>query len=168
MSSDSDSECDYNNGEYINQVSSCCYIYKNKQLDDDYYISITNYSVYYTEDIDVLISNYYICDNKKDDINIFASVIWEDIDYKDNNYDPYDYDPDPIAILYRDDWETKKVDKYLYLINKLGKEFYEPTTYYKHFNPDLPKIALSKFTDKKYAHIEKEFRNIMLEFNKEK
>lgn len=165
--SDSNSDSnDYNNGEYISQETSCCYIYKNKKLNDDYYISITNYGVEQTDEITIIISNYFICDNNnKSDINIFATVIWEDIKYINNNYNPFSYDPDPIALLYRDDWDSNKVNKYLQIINKLSNKFFSPTTEYKHFNPNLPKIPLSKLTDEKCRHITEAFKEIMDSFN---
>ncbi len=145
----------------IVQTGSSCYTYSDSDNKIDFSISVLNYITERPEDeIPLIISNYFMCDEITDEYHIFATVVWEEIKYENNNYNPYDYDPDPVALLYRDDWSQEKIDKYLLIINGLCNKFYEPSTYYKHFNPNLPKIPLSKFTDEKNIHIANTFRNL--------
>jgi hypothetical protein len=148
------------------EYSSTSYCYCNENDADDVddvdvstiEISIVNYLVVNPDGIEIIISNYYIYD---EDIYAFATIVWEDIEYKNDNYDPYDYDPDPKMLVYRDDLNEETTNKYITLIDKLSNTFYKPTTNYKHFNPKLQKIPLSQFNDDKYKFIKDEFINII-------
>jgi hypothetical protein len=124
--------------ERVHQSGSNCYSYY--ENDDEYSISILNYVFNDENDIPDIISNYFIDDPVLNTITYFASITWN----KNNNYDPLNYDPDPKCIIYRDDLDINVIDKYLNIIDILSNKFYEPTTHYKHFNPSLEKIPLSK------------------------
>ncbi len=165
--------------EFINkaevcQVGSSCYTYNTKEefitdkLNDNFMISITTNFVetkYNDIDIDVIMCNYIILDKNTSEFTCFATIVWEDIKYENDDYDPYSYDPDPIFILYRDDLSEEKTNKFFEIIDALSQEFYKPTTYYKHFNPNLKRIALSDCTDDKYSHIVRSFVKYMEQFN---
>ena len=134
---------------YVYQETDTNYIYCEKKNDDedediDYNISIQNYVIVDNDNLPEIISNYFICD-PLDNMVYFGSILWDKIVYMNDDYNPYNYDPDPKCIVYRDDIDSKLIDKYLFIINELSKKFYEPTTYYKHFNPNLDKISLEKY-----------------------
>ena len=172
---DSDNESQSSNNssesnEYIYENGSSNYAYKKNGF--DLQISIPNYGALNHEGHQVVISIYHIWDNKKNEstnpLTTFAAIIWDDIQYQNEDYNPYHYDPDPIKLVYRDDLPEETQMNYLQIINDLCNEFYEPTTYYKHFNPSLPFIKLSEFEkDEKYASIAKGFREILESFNDE-
>jgi hypothetical protein len=158
------------------QVGSSCYIYETKdkfktaELNDKFMISITTNFVetkYNDIDIAVIMCNYNFCNENTSEFTTFATIVWEDIKYEDDDYDPYSYDPDPIFILYRDDLPKEKTNKFFEIIDALSQEFYEPTTYYKHFNPFLKRVALSDCTDDKYSHIVRSFVKYMKHFDGE-
>jgi hypothetical protein len=165
--------------EFINkaevcQVGSSCYTYNTKKeivtdkLNDNFMISITTNFVetkYNDIDIDVVMCNYNFCDENTSEFTTFATIVWEDIKYENDDYDPYSYDPDPIFILYRNDLSEEKTNKFFEIIDALSQEFYEPTTYYKHFNPNLKRIALSDCTDDKYSHIVRSFVKYIKHFD---
>ena len=156
--------------EYIYENGSSNYAYKKNGF--DLQISIPNYGALNHEGHQVVISIYHIWDNIKEEstnpLTTFAAIIWDDIQYQNEDYNPFHYDPDPIKLVYRDDLPEETQMNYLQIINDLCNEFYEPTTYYKHFNPSLPFIKLSEFEkDEKYASIAKGFREILESFNDE-
>ncbi len=170
---DNDSGSESN--EYIYENGSSNYAYKKNGF--DLQISIPNYGAINHEGHQVVISIYHIWDNIKGDnkknestnpLTTFAAIIWDDIEYQNEDYNPFHYDPDPIKLVYRDDLPEETQMNYLQIINDLCNEFYEPTTYYKHFNPSLPFIKLSEFEkDEKYVSIAKGFREILESFNDE-
>lgn len=172
-SSDNESQSSNNSSEsneYIYENGSSNYAYKKNGF--DLQISIPNYGALNHEGRQVVISIYHIWDNKKEGssnpLTTFAAIIWDDIQYKNEDYNPFHYDPDPIKLVYRDDLPEETQMNYLQIINDLCNEFYEPTTYYKHFNPSLPLIKLSEFEkDEKYASIAKGFKEILESFNNE-
>ena len=117
--------------------------------DDDtdkerFYISLQSYIIEGCNGFPEVISNYYIDDDKNNDLHFFASIIYEKIDYVDDNYDPYDYDPGPRYLIYRDELSEEVVNKFLKVIETLSKTFYEDTTHWKHFLPTLTKMKLSE------------------------
>jgi hypothetical protein len=130
---------------HVYQSSSTCYsYYENENKKDEYCISVQNYLFIDENDIPDIISNYFIDDPVLNTVIYFASITWNKIDYKNDDYNPYNYDPDPKCIIYRDDLDINVINKYLHIIDILSNKFYEPTTHYKHFNPLLEKIPLSK------------------------
>lgn len=164
INNDSGSE----SNEYIYENGSSNYAYKKNGF--DLQISIPNYGALNHEGHQVVISIYHIWDNKKNEstnpLTTFAAIIWDDIQYQNEDYNPFHYDPDPIKLVYRDDLPEETQMNYLQIINDLSNKFYEPTTYYKHFNPSLPFIKLSEFEkDEKYASIAKGFKEILESFN---
>jgi hypothetical protein len=172
-SSDNESQSSNNSSEsneYIYENGSSNYAYKKNGF--DLQISIPNYGALNHEGHQVVISIYHIWDNIKNEstnpLTTFAAIIWDDIQYQNEDYNPFHYDPDPIKLVYRDDLPEETQMNYLQIINDLCNEFYEPTTYYKHFNPSLPLIKLSEFEkDEKYASIAKGFKEILESFNNE-
>jgi hypothetical protein len=158
------------------QVSSSCYTYKTRaalrsaELNDKFMISITTNFVetkYNDIDIDVIMCNYIILNENTSEFTCFATIVWEDIKYENDDYNPYSYDPDPIFILYRDDLPKEKTNKYFEIIDALSQECYSPTSEYKHFNPFLKRVALSDCTDDKYSHIVRSFVKYMEHFDGE-
>lgn len=144
--------------------------YENEDDEDknkiQYNISLQNYIIEDENGLPEIISNYYISDPILDKIGIFASIIWNKIDYINDDYDPYNYDPDPKFIIYRCDFDEIITKKYLFIIDELSKEFYSPTTHYKHFNPLLEKIPLDKIKlDNNYEYIIKEINNLITMYN---
>lgn len=130
------------NKYYAEQISNTNYIYGLKDVpDEEYDISVQNY-VFMDKELPNIISNYFIANEVN--IHYFCSVIWNKIDYKEDNYNVYDYDPDPKCIVYVDNLSQNLINKYLHIVQTLG-DLYEPTTEYKHFNPALEKIPLSTF-----------------------
>jgi hypothetical protein len=91
-------------------------------------------------------------DDKNNYSCMFAVIVWKDIDYINNDYNPFNYDPDPLMVIYRDDLPIKIENDYLNAIDDLCKKYYKPTTYFKHLDPNLPKIKLSDISDVKYAY----------------
>jgi len=172
-SSDNESQSSNNSSEsneYIYENGSSNYAYKKNGF--DLQISIPNYGALNHEGHQVVISIYHIWDNIKNEstnpLTTFAAIIWDNIQYQNEDYNPFHYDPDPIKLVYRDDLPEETQMNYLQIINDLCNEFYEPTTYYKHFNPSLPLIKLSEFEkDEKYASIAKGFKEILESFNNE-
>lgn len=134
--------------------------------DNDYNISIQNYCFENKNGFPGIISNYFISkENLKnadeDYFCLFATIVWDEIKYTNEDYNPYNYDPDPLMVFYRDDLSKEKTEKILNIIDKLCETYYEPTSNYKHFNPQLPKIKLSEITDQKYSTIVDEFKKLM-------
>ena len=129
----------------------------------EYCISVKNYTLINPEGNTVIISNYFI-DSDDSNLCLFATIIWEDIKYVDDDYDPYNYDPEPSMVIYRDDLPKSTEETYLTMIDKLCQQYYEPTTYFKHFNPKLPKIKLSEFSDEKYEYIKSAFKELIVKF----
>jgi hypothetical protein len=132
----------------VYQYSATNYIYyeyngKNNESDRDckkeYCISLQNYIFEDENNLPEIISNYFIDDPILDEVSYFASIVWNKIDYVDEDYNPYNYDPDPKFIIYRDDMDNSRTNKYLFILNKLEKKFYSSSTHYKHFNPELEK-----------------------------
>jgi hypothetical protein len=138
----------------------------------EYYISVKNYTLINPEGTPVVISNYFIDYDNDDDDNdtrnlcLFATIIWEDIQYINDDPDPYNYDPDPSMVIYRDDLPKVTEEIYLTMINQLCEQYYEPTTHFKHFNPKLPKIKLSEFSDEKYQYIKCAFEKLIAKFTR--
>lgn len=169
--SDNDSSDNGNDSnEYIYENGSSNYAYKKNGF--DFQISIPNYGALNYEGHQVVISVYHMWDIKKEGssnpLTTFAAIIWDDIQYENEDYNPFHYDPNPIKLVYRDDLPEETQMNYLQIINDLCNEFYEPTTYYKHFNPSLPLIKLSEFEkDEKYASIAKGFKEILESFNED-
>ena len=87
------------------------------------------------------------------------------LEYKNDDYNPYNYDPDPLMIIYRDDLLKEKEEKFLYIIDELSNEFYKSTTNYKHFNPELPKVKLSEVDKEKYSNVINVFKELISEYN---
>ncbi len=105
----------------------------------------------------IIISNYFISNPFTNNINYYASIVWKDIEYIDSDYNSY-----PSFIIYRDDIDKVLQNKYNLIIDELTKKFYQPTTYYKHFDPKLEKIPLTKIqNDSKYKNIVKEINKII-------
>ena len=151
---------------YIEQVSNTCYSYGlNEDVDEEgddineYSISVQNYT-FEDNELPNIISNYFIA--HKNSLHYFCSVIWNTIEYEDDNYDIYDYDPDPKCIVYRDDLSENVTEQYLIILQAMG-DLYTPTTNYKHFNPNLEKIPLSEFNDN--VNIVNEINSIKNSFN---
>jgi len=169
--SDNDSSDNGNDSnEYIYENGSSNYAYKKNGF--DFQISIPNYGALNHKGHQVVISVYHMWDIKKEGssnpLTTFAAIIWDDIQYENEDYNPFHYDPNPIKLVYRDDLPEETQMNYLQIINDLCNEFYEPTTYYKHFNPSLPLIKLSEFEkDEKYASIAKGFKEILESFNED-
>jgi hypothetical protein len=91
--------------------------------------------------------------------------VWQKIEYKNDDYNPYNYDPDPIMIIYRDDLSKEKEETFLNIINELSNKFYEPTTHYKHFNPELPRIKVSEVDEDIYADVIDIFDDLCSRYN---
>lgn len=124
----------------------------NSDTDSDtlyYSISIQNYVFLDSNELPEIISNYFMSDPLSWNGGYFASIIWDKIDYVNEDYDPHNYDPEPKFIIYRDDLDISITNKYLFIIDELGKKFYSPTTHYKHFNPKLEKISLNNIKSNK-------------------
>ena len=157
------------------QYSATNYIYyeyngKNNESESDcknkYCISLQNYIFEDENKLPDIISNYFIDDPILDEVSYFASIVWNKIDYVDEDYNPYNYDPDPKFIIYRDDIDNSRINKYLFILNKLEKKFYSPTTHYKHFNPELEKKRLSNIKiSNEYKNIIKNITKIMNELS---
>ena len=160
-SSDEDDEDDEDDekSDTIYQTGSSDYFYRKNG--EEYDIGVKNYIFDNTEGYPAIISNYFIVSSSSHIFVLFATIVWEDIKYINDNYDPYDYDPDPVMVVYRDDLPEKEVEKYLSIIDDVCNKFYKPTTHYKHFNPKLPKIKLSDFTDEKTKYIADTFKELV-------
>jgi len=138
------------------EVGSSCYLYTNEfDENEQIEISVMCYDILRPDGLPSVIVNYCISYNAS--LDIFATIVWDEVEFKNNDYDIYNYDPDPIYVIYRDDFPLDKIDKYFFVIGELCNKFYEPTTHYKHFNPDLPKIAISNFNNKKYNYAKNAF-----------
>lgn len=151
---DIDSEDD---GDYIDMVGSSDYIYSKNNIKYD--IGVKNYIFDNPAEKPAIISNYIF--NNKNEFCIFATIVWEDIQYVDEDYNPYNYDPDPVMVIYRDDLPKEKEEIYLTIINELCAEYYDATSHFKHFDPKLPKIKLSEFTDKSRGYIKEAFEELI-------
>lgn len=143
---------------YRTGSSDYCYTTNNKE----YNIGVKNFVFDNPEGYPTIISNYFIDDD--DCLTLFATIVWDDIKYENNDYNPYNYDPDPLMVVYRDDLPKEIQDVYLTIIDQLCNEFYEPTTHFKHFNPQLPKIKLSEFTDTEFLYIYNTFKSLISKF----
>lgn len=158
---------------YIEQESNTCYIYgKNEDMDDEgddinqYTISVQNYT-FVDNELPNIISNYFITRNNPCKVHYFCSVIWNDIEFTDDNYDIYDYDPDPKCIVYVDDLSSNDIEQYLTIIDALG-DLYNPSSEYKHFNIALNKIPLSEFAkEDKNKNIVEQINSLKKQFNKQ-
>ena len=153
---------DSDNEDGIYQVGSSDYIYQKNA--EKYNIGVKNYGLLNEEKQGIVISNYVISSDKR--FTLFATIVWNDIEYKDGDYNPYNYDPEPNSLVYRDDLTEEEQQKYLKIIDELSNEFYEPTEHYRHFNPALPKVKLSEFEkETKYAHIVNAFKDLFKYFD---
>ncbi len=135
------------------QYSATNYIVTKKKVnkpeidnEEKFNISLQNYIIKGLNGFPEVISNYFINEESSDSIYYFASIVYEKINYVDDNYNPYDYDPNPKYLIYRDNLEPGHVETFLKVIQTLSETFYENTTYWKHFLPTLTKI---KFSDAK-------------------
>ena len=151
---------DETNDVSIIEIGSSDYLYTKNNVEYD--IGVKNYSLLNQDDNPIIISNYFI--SGEDKLCIFATIIWDDIKYENEDYNPYHYDPDPIMMLYRDDLPKELEEKYLSMIDQISNKYYKPTSEYKHFNPQLPKVKLSEFSDVKYEFIANEFNNLITQF----
>jgi hypothetical protein len=111
--------------------------------EETFNVSLQNYTFEGLEGYPEVISNYYIDEETSDSICYFASIVYEKIEYVDDNYNPYDYDPDPKYLIYRDELEPEQIEKCIKVIQTLSETFYENTTHWKHFLPSLTKLKLS-------------------------
>jgi len=149
---------DYGNDAYNNDTD-------NNDADNEYSISLQNYIFLDENQLPEIISNYYISDPVLDKVCYFASIIWNKINYIDDDYDPYNYDPDPKCIIYIDNFDDIVKNKYLFIIDELNKKFYSPITHYKHFNPELEKISLSDIKNNdNYKYIVKNMNELIEKF----
>jgi len=148
---------DDTNDASIIKIGSSDYLYTINDI--EYNIGVKNHLLLNQDEYSIIISNYFI--SGEDKLCIFATIIWDDIKYENEDYNPYNYDPDPIMILYRDDLPKELEEKYLTMIDQISNKYYKPTTDYKHFNPQLPKVKLSEFSDVKYECIANEFKSLI-------
>lgn len=81
---------------------------------NEYYISLQNYIFEDENKLPDIISNYFIDVPILDEVSYFASIVWNKIDYVDEDYNPYNYDPDPKFIIYRDDIDNSRINIYSY------------------------------------------------------
>lgn len=149
---------------YIEQDSNTTYLYgKNDDVDDEgddinqYIISVQNYT-FIDNDVPNIITNYFIARDNPFNNHYFCSVIWNDIEFIDDDYNIYNYDPDPKCIVYIDDLCENVVKQYLTIVKAMG-DLYTPTSAYKHLNSALDKIPLSEFIKNN------ENKNIIQEIN---
>ena len=153
---------------YLEQSSVMCYSYGYNEDVDDEGDDINEYTIdiqhHMFEDGNMLdiITNFFIAYRGKS--HYFCSVIWDKKEYGDDDvtYAIAIHDSDPKYIVYRDDLSENVTEQYLIILQAMG-DLYAPTTNYKHFDPNLEKIPLSKFNDD--INIVNEINSIKNSFN---
>ncbi len=137
--------------------------YSYKKNNEELNVGIKNFIFENNKGNPVIISNYFI--SSENSFDLFATIVWENIDYVNDDYNPYNYDPEPLMIIYRDNLPKEKEEKFLKIIDDLSKKLKEPTTHYKHFNPELPKVKLSDVDNEKYSDIINVFNGLISHFS---